>query len=132
MAKVSFRLVGDQDPEAIEAALKTYFEEGLPADCSVSIKSKNSSPASTFPTDAPEFARARAALSDEWPKEAVFVGGGGSIPVAGFFKEVLETDSLLIGFGQDDDAIHSPNEKYNLAAFQKGARSWARILDALS
>ena len=82
--------------------------------------------------DRPEFALARDALSAEWPNEAVFAGCGGSIPVVGHFLNILEIPSLLIGFGLDDDGLHSPNEKYDLRSFQKGARSWARVLDALS
>lgn len=132
MAKVSFRLVGAQDPDAIKAAFIQYVKDSLPPDCTVSFKSKNNSSATVMPTDDPAFARARAALSDEWPNPAKFVGGGGSIPVVGHFKEILGMDSMLVGFGLDDDSIHSPNEKYNLASFQKGARSWARILHALS
>jgi acetylornithine deacetylase/succinyl-diaminopimelate desuccinylase-like protein len=83
-------------------------------------------------TDHPAFEKARAALSDEWPKEAAFIGCGGSIPIAGHFKKIVGVDAMLIGFGRDDDQIHSPNEKYDVECFHKGIRSWARILDAVS
>ena len=82
--------------------------------------------------DRPEFEQARQALSEEWNREAVFSGMGGSIPVTRFFKDILGLDSMLIGFAQDDDAIHSPNEKYNVESFHKGIRSWARVLDKLA
>ena len=80
----------------------------------------------------PAFDQARSALSNEWPDAAAFVGCGGSIPIAGHFKEILDTDAMLIGFGKDDDQIHSPNEKYDVESFHKGIRSWARILDAMT
>lgn len=131
-AKISFRLVGDQNPQKITESLHRFIEERLPPDCTVSYFAKDSSKATVMPVDAPEFASARQALSDEWPNEAVFIGGGGSIPVVGHFLRILDTKSLLVGFGLDDDAIHSPNEKYNVSSFHKGARSWARILNALT
>ena len=74
---------------------------------------------------------ARQALGDEWGRAAAFVGSGGSIPIAGYFKSVLGMDAMLIGFGRDDDQIHSPNEKYDLECFHKGIRSWARVLERL-
>lgn len=131
-AKVSFRLVGNQDPDKIQQAFHQHVEERLPPDCTVSFHSKDGSSATVMPVDAPPFKKAQQALSEEWNKEAVYAGCGGSIPVVGHIKEILGIDSLLIGFMLDDDAIHSPNEKYSLKSFHKGIRSWVRILDTLS
>ena len=89
-------------------------------------------PAIALDWNLPQLAEARAALTQEWGKEALLIGSGGSIPVVGDFKRLLGIDTLLIGFGLDDDRIHSPNEKYDLTSFHKGTRSWARILAALA
>ncbi len=131
-AKISFRLVGTQDPLKIRENFRKMVEDMLPADCSVRWSEHGASPASQMNTVHPAFNQARQALSDEWPNAAAYIGGGGSIPIAGHFKEILGMDAMLIGFGKDDDAIHSPNEKYDLSSFHKGIRSWARILDAMT
>ncbi|RBI87134.1 hypothetical protein DRV85_03135 [Rhodosalinus halophilus] len=131
-AKVSFRLTGTQDPEAVHRAFVAHVEQRLPEDVTAEFPMGDGAPATRMDIDRPEFEAARAALSQEWPKPAVFAGVGGSIPVAGYFKEILGLESMLIGFSHDDDGLHSPNEKYDLASFHKGARSWARILGALA
>ncbi len=131
-AKVSFRLVGQQDPDKISAAFRDYVRGAIPPDASVDFPLGKGAMAGHMNTDHPAYEKARDALSDEWNTQAVFVGMGGSIPIAGHFKTVLGMDALLVGYGNKDDQIHSPNEKYNLRSFHKGARSWARILDALT
>ena len=130
-AKISFRLVGTQDPHKIRIAFRDMVNAKLPPDCSVEFTDHGASGASIMATDDPAFEKARNALSDEWPKPAAFIGSGGSIPIAGYFKEILDIDTMLIGYGLEDDGIHSPNEKYDLRSFHQGARSWARVLDAL-
>jgi acetylornithine deacetylase/succinyl-diaminopimelate desuccinylase-like protein len=131
-AKISFRLVGDQDPAAIRENFRKMVRELLPPDCKVSFHGSGGDGACVIDPADPRFEKARAALSDEWQVPAAFIGGGGSIPIAGHFQHILDTKPLLIGFGKDDDALHSPNEKYDLESFHKGARSWARVLAALT
>lgn len=130
-AKISFRLVGTQDPARIRESFRTYVRANIPADCSVEFHEHGGSPAIQLSYDSPVLTKAKAALSDEWPKPAVVVGMGGSIPIVGDFQTYLSMDSLLVGYGLIDDRIHSPNEKYDLNSFHKGIRSWIRILAAL-
>lgn len=131
-AKVSFRLVGNQDPEAIRASFRKFVEDRVPADCSVTFHKHGGSPALQLAYDSPMVTKAASALTDEWPNKALVLAMGGSIPIVGDFKRRLGMDTLLVGFGLDDDRIHSPNEKYDLTSFHKGQRSWARILAALT
>lgn len=131
-AKVSFRLVEDQDPEAVDASFRAFVQARIPEDCSVEIVTHKGSRAIALPFDMPALGAARRALQDEWGVAPVTIGSGGSIPVVGDFKRSLGLDTLLIGFGLDDDRVHSPNEKYDLKSFHKGIRSWARVLAALA
>ncbi len=131
-AKISFRLVGTQDPDAIRTAFRAQVQAQLPADCSVTFHDHGASPAGMMAINHPAFEAARAALGEEWGRAAAYVGCGGSIPIAGYFKTYLGMDAMLLGFGRDDDQIHSPNEKYDLQCFHKGIRSWARVLEKLA
>jgi acetylornithine deacetylase/succinyl-diaminopimelate desuccinylase-like protein len=131
-AKVSFRLVFDQDPHAIRQAFRDFVRARIPADCRVEFLEHGAGQAIRFPIDDPAFAKTREALTAEWGQPAVFIGGGGSIPVTHELKQALGMDVVLAGFALEDDRIHSPNEKYDLESFHRGTRSWARILHALA
>lgn len=131
-AKFTFRLVGDQDPDKIQESFRNYVRSKIPADCSVEFIAKEGSPALRLDFDMPALEHGKTALQEEWGKEAALIGMGGSIPIVGDFKRMLGMDTLMIGFGLEDDQIHSPNEKYNLTSFHKGVRSWARVLDELA
>jgi acetylornithine deacetylase/succinyl-diaminopimelate desuccinylase-like protein len=131
-AKVSFRLVGDQNPKKVQDAFRKFVRARLPRDAKVEFANYGLAPATQLPFDNPALVKARAALKAEWGKTAVTVGEGGSIPIVGDFKRVLGMDTIMVGFALDDDRVHSPNEKYDLTSFHKGTRSWARILAALA
>ncbi|MFG1420152.1 M20/M25/M40 family metallo-hydrolase [Roseixanthobacter liquoris] len=131
-AKVTFRLVADQDPKAIRAAFEAFVKARIPADCTLDLMLGEGSPAVMVPPDSADLAKAAAALEAEWGVAPVTIGSGGSIPIVGQFKAALGMDTLLIGFALDDDRIHSPNEKYDVRSFRQGTRSWARILSALA
>ena len=131
-AKVSFRLVGTQDPQKIRDNFRAFVKARMPSDCSVEFGNFGLAGPLQLSFDNPALNKARDVLGVEWGKKAVAVGAGGSIPIVADFKNVLGMDSLLVGFALDDDRVHSPNEKFDLTCYHKGIRSWARILDALS
>jgi acetylornithine deacetylase/succinyl-diaminopimelate desuccinylase-like protein len=131
-AKISFRLVVGQEPDKIRKAFRDYVTARLPADCTAEFTDHSIGPAIALDWNMKQLVVAQRALTDEWGREAVLIGSGGSVPIVSDFKRTLGLDTVLVGFGLDDDNIHSPNEKYDLQSFHKGIRSWARILAALA
>jgi len=132
-AKFTFRLVGKQDPKKILRSFQAFARAQMPVDCKIDFSGRGGgNPATEIPEDNPFIGRSAAALKDEFGRAAVLMGSGGSIPICRYFKDILGMDSILVGFGLGDDAIHSPNEKYDLESFRRGIRSWVRIMAALA
>jgi acetylornithine deacetylase/succinyl-diaminopimelate desuccinylase-like protein len=128
-AKFTFRLVGQQNPEKVLKAFHGFVTKLIPGDCKVTFSGRGGgSPATEIPEDNRFIAASAKALKDEFRRDAVLMGSGGSIPICRFFKDILGMDSVLVGFGLNDDAIHSPNEKYDLESYRRGIRSWVRIM----
>lgn len=131
-AKLTFRLVGKQNPAKILNAFQAFAKAHVPKDCKLEFSGRGGgSPASEIAESNIFITKSAAALKAEFKKDAVLMGSGGSIPIVRSFKDILGMDSVLVGFGLNDDAIHSPNEKYNLSSFHRGIRSWVRIMGAL-
>jgi acetylornithine deacetylase/succinyl-diaminopimelate desuccinylase-like protein len=130
-AKVSFRLVPDQEPDRIVESFRSFLRSRLPADARVEIEVLSSSRGIATDTAKPWVAAARDALHEEYGRPAVLLGSGGSIPVVELFRRVLGIDSLLVGFGLEDDRMHSPNEKFEMRCFRHGICSHARFLGKL-
>jgi len=131
-AKLTFRLVPGQNASQILENFKTFVTERLPQDAKPTFKLSGAAPGFAVALDAPFMRAAQSALAAEFGKPPALIGGGGSIPVVEIFKTQLGLDTLLAGFGLDDDAIHSPNEKFDLACFHRGMRAQARLLAAFA
>jgi len=132
-AKLSFRLVGDQNPRKIRKAFRDFVRARLPQDCRARFESQGGDSVGVVVAEDSRWVdAARRALRAEWGRPAVTVGSGASIPVVESFKKHLGIDSLLVGFARHNDNHHSPNEKYDLECFHKGIRSWARIISELA
>ena len=127
-AKVSFRLVPGQDPAEVFEQFKRFVAERLPADAHVEFKSLSGAPAFEANLESPWVHAVQAVLRDEYGREPVLMGSGGSVPVVTSLHKVLGIDTLLMGFSLDDDQVHSPNEKFEQRCFQHGIRSHVRLL----
>ncbi len=131
-AKLSFRIVPGQDPEHAVACLRRFLDAECPADARIELKILGIEGGVEIPTDSDWMRAVQAALAAEYGKPALLGGCGGSLPVVGSLKRLLGMDTLLFSFGLDDDQVHSPNEKFELACFRHGARAHARLLAELA
>ncbi len=129
-AKVSMRLVPDQDPEDIAQKFSDYVKSLAPKGVKVTVKSHHGGAPVLVSTEGPIVEAALGALEDVWQKP-VRVREGGSIPIVSTFSEVLKVPIMLAGFGLSDDRLHSPNEKFDVDNFYGGIRAVVRLLDRL-
>jgi len=131
-AKISMRLVPDQNPDKIEELFRAYIIKITPPTVRVEIITHGKARPVVVPTDSPALVKARRALEKGFGAQAVLMRGGGSIPVVETFKQELKVPVLLVGFGLPDDALHSPNEKFSLDQFHRGILTSALLLEELA
>jgi acetylornithine deacetylase/succinyl-diaminopimelate desuccinylase-like protein len=126
-AKFSFRLVPNQDPAKIAASLKKFLEERCPKGLKLELICFHGAAGVVVPLESPYVAAAARAIEQGFGRAPVFIREGGSIPVVSTFHEKLGVDTLLLGWGQNDDNTHGPNEKFCIADFHRGIRASAHL-----
>jgi acetylornithine deacetylase/succinyl-diaminopimelate desuccinylase-like protein len=119
-AKISMRLVPNQSSEKITELFQNYFTKAAPNYVKVKVTPHHGGEPAVTPVDSPEYQAASNAMEITFGKKPIPTRGGGSIPIIALFEEELGLKSILMGFGLDSDALHSPNEKYGLFNFYKG------------
>jgi len=131
-AKLSFRLVPDQDPKQVAAQFRAHVARSTPPGVTVEVIEHHGAPAVLVGVDSPGVRAAARAIEAGFGTAPVFMREGGSIPVVGLFKVNLGVDTLLLGWGQNDDNLHGPDEKFSLADFHRGIKSSAYLLAELA
>ncbi len=131
-AKISSRLVGNQDPHKIFELFKTYIDSLAPPTVKVELKLITTGKAALFPFDTPEMQAAARAYEKGWGAEPVFTRGGGSIPVVAEIAALMHIPVVMMGYGLDDDGLHSPNERYSIEMFERGIETAIVYLDELA
>ncbi|HEX6901776.1 MAG TPA: dipeptidase [Thermoanaerobaculia bacterium] len=130
-AKISMRLVPDQDPKKIAKLFEDYVRSVAPKGVTVEVSYLHGADPVVVEAKGPIVDAALDAMQEIWGARPVRIREGGSIPIVSTFASVLEAPVLLLGFGLSDDGLHSPNEKFNISHFYNGVRSVARLLDRL-
>lgn len=131
-AKFSFRLVPRQDPEKIHAALERRLTELCPPGIRMELIAYHGAPGIVVPLDSPYVAAAARAIEHGFGRAPEMIREGGTIPVATTFREELGVDTLFLGWGQNDDNAHSPNEKFSLADFHRGIKASTNLWGELA
>ena len=131
MAKITCRLVPNQDWAKITASLETYLRRQLPAGIEMEFISEHGAPGIVMDTSSPYMEAARSAIATAFDKDPVFIREGGSIPVVSSLKEILGVDTLLLGWGQNTDRLHAPDERFSLVDFQRGIKASAALFGSL-
>ena len=131
-AKFSFRLVPDQDPHKLSTALRQFLESLVPPGITMELIDYHGAPGIAMSLESPFLEAAADAIESGFGNRPVFIREGGSIPIVGTFAEALKADVLLLGWGQNDDNLHAPNEKFSLADFHRGIRASAALWQALA
>jgi acetylornithine deacetylase/succinyl-diaminopimelate desuccinylase-like protein len=130
--KISCRLVADMDPERTYERLCAHLRARVPTGCRLDITSFGRNPPIRVADESPFLTAAETALERVYGRRAVRIGSGGSIPAVGSIQRILGLESLLVGFGLDDDRVHSPNEKFELTCLRRGTLSHAAILHGIA
>jgi acetylornithine deacetylase/succinyl-diaminopimelate desuccinylase-like protein len=130
-AKISMRLVPNQDPEEIFAAFSKYVQSLVPRGIQLKIKKHSQGPASLIPTNNQYVKASTEAMKEVFNKETVYIRSGGSIPIVSDFDKHLGIPSVMMGFGLPDDNLHAPNEKFHIPNFYRGIESIIRFFQKL-
>lgn len=130
-AKFSFRLVPKQDPAKLKAALQAMLEKLVPPGIKMELIGYHGAPGVVVPLESPYMAAAVRAVEHGFGRKPVFIREGGSIPVVSTFHDLLGVDTLLLGWGLNDDNTHSPNEKFCLADFHRGIKASAALWEEI-
>jgi acetylornithine deacetylase/succinyl-diaminopimelate desuccinylase-like protein len=131
-AKFSFRLVPNQDPAKITVGLRKFLEARLPPGIQMTLIDHHGAPGVVVPLDSPYMRAAAAAIEAGFGRPPVFIREGGSIPIVTTFARELKADVLLLGWGQNDDNTHSPNEKFSLEDYHRGTLASAQLWTELA
>lgn len=130
--KITMRLVPNMEPKEVCNLLEKYLKKIAPKSVRVKVDKHGGAGAVEVPTDGPWLEAAGRAIKKGFGKNPVFMKEGGSIPIVGDFKKILSLDTLLIGFGQQDDNIHSPNERFRIQDLMRGCKTSAYLPDELA